>query len=609
MATHTKDILRRLPVIFMATLCLSTTGSAQVPVSDDGYPVESLGPIQEVASAPTAAAPTDELAEALVEPLTSAELAELIGPIALYPDDLLAIVLPATTYPLQIVQAARFIEAHELDSTLEPDATWDESVVALLNYPDVIRLLNDDIDWTWRLGDAVIGQQAGVIGAIELFRDRAYVAGNLKSDDHQSITMDEGIIEIVPIEDDVIYVPYYDPQEVVETQPHTEYYYYPEPRPVYYYPYPASHSFSSGYFWGVTTAFQIGWNSRHLRVHHPSYWGHPYYGHSYYGHNYRRPNITVYNTLYVNNSRHYNRDRDRHGDYWRPRSRSGSRPSDYRQYTRSYQADLRNVQYMNSSATTRRVRTTGDSSPEVNLRQRNRGNDQVRSNQNGQRSAAASNSNRRENRGNSDATRTTEQPAAVANRRQGSADRNQNRRQDDAIRFRERPQTSAAARTTPASTRVERETSRPANNNQSRRSSSRATPRAEREPTQRTTARNNTETRRAPSSSRPATTNTANNRRREAAAAPRTEQRQSQPARNEARAQRSSPNRSSAASPQRASAPPKSQRATRAPSSSSDRSSSARTQRAERSTSRATATASKPARTERARKPRESRSK
>ncbi|MCH8175882.1 MAG: DUF3300 domain-containing protein, partial [Proteobacteria bacterium] len=68
---------------------------------------------------------------------TSAELQEFVGPIALYPDSLLAIILPASTYPLQIVLAARFLEQLESDSTLTPDENWDESVIALLNYPEV----------------------------------------------------------------------------------------------------------------------------------------------------------------------------------------------------------------------------------------------------------------------------------------------------------------------------------------------------------------------------------------------------------------------------------------------------------------------------------------
>ena len=119
---------------------------AQVPVDENGepLPVYAADEFDDSGSA-VKPADTDEL-------LSNVELEELVGPVALYPDDLLAIVLPASTYPLEIVQAARFLEALEDDSKLEPDEEWDESIVALLNYPDVVRMMDEDIDWTWRLG-------------------------------------------------------------------------------------------------------------------------------------------------------------------------------------------------------------------------------------------------------------------------------------------------------------------------------------------------------------------------------------------------------------------------------------------------------------------------
>ncbi|MCP4299293.1 MAG: DUF3300 domain-containing protein, partial [Gammaproteobacteria bacterium] len=252
--------------------------------------------------------------------LSTVDLEELVGPIALYPDDLLAIVLPASAYPLQIVDAARFLESLEDDDSLKPDPEWDESVVALLNYPEVIELLNEDIDWTWRLGEAVVSQQADVVAAIETFRDRAYAAGNLKSDSYQNVSRDEGIIEITPIAEDVIYVPYYEPERVVVYQPRPVYYYYPRAYPVYYYPYSSGHAFDRGYFWGVTTAFTIGWFSDSLHVFHHSYHGHPYYGHSYWDRWwYRRPSISIHNTTYVGSNTNVTVNRYYGGDRWRPR--------------------------------------------------------------------------------------------------------------------------------------------------------------------------------------------------------------------------------------------------------------------------------------------------
>lgn len=321
--------LPRLGLLLCAFALLAPNpAGAQVPVDESGQPLQA---VEETApgAAPQAAGETPVY--------TDEELEALVGPIALYPDDLLAVVLPASTYPLEIVQAARFLEELEDDSSLKPDESWDDSVVALLNYPEVVEMMNEDLDWTWKLGEAVVAQQPEVIAAIERFRDRAYAAGNLKSDGYQTVERnDEGAIEIDAVEDEIIYVPYYEPERVVVYQPRPVYYYYPQAYPVYYYPYPAHYSFASGYFWGVTTAFRIGWSSHHLHVFHHSYWGHPYYGRHYFGHWYRQPSISIYNSYYVNHhlrrSRHHHRD----GDFWRPRRIGGPRPGHYRERVARY---------------------------------------------------------------------------------------------------------------------------------------------------------------------------------------------------------------------------------------------------------------------------------
>lgn len=325
-------VRRNSPVTLLllgaAALAAPHWTAAQVPVDEYGQPLPALEN-QAFDDAPQAEAS-----------LGTAELEDLVGPVALYPDDLLAIVLPASTYPLEIVQAARFLDDLATDSSLEPDESWDESVVALLNYPEVVYMMDKEIDWTWRLGEAVINQQADVLAAVESFRDRAYAAGNLKTDERQTVTNDDGMIEIDPVDEEIIYVPYYEPEEVVVYQRRPVYYYYPYAYPVYYYPYPVGYSFASGYFWGVTTAFTIGWHNHYLHVYHPSYWGHPYYGRYYYGHYYRRPSISVYNTWYVNNSYRQTSNRYRDGDNWHPRQRSGARPATQR--VRNYHGDSRN---------------------------------------------------------------------------------------------------------------------------------------------------------------------------------------------------------------------------------------------------------------------------
>ncbi len=212
---------------------------------------------------------------------TFAELEELVGPVALYPDTLLAIVLPAASYPLQIVAAARYLEALDTNPDLQPDENWDDAVVALLNYPEIIELMNEDLDWTWDLGAAVVDQQADVLAAVQSFRGRAVVAGNLQTDDRQTVKRVDDVIEVTPVDSEVIYVPYYEPSRVVVYQRQPVYYYYPRSYPVYYYPYPASYSFSNGFFWGVTTAYTVGWLTHRVHFHHIGYASHPYYGRRY----------------------------------------------------------------------------------------------------------------------------------------------------------------------------------------------------------------------------------------------------------------------------------------------------------------------------------------
>ena len=312
-------LARTLLAAFVSATLLPVIALAQVPVDENGEIIgEYVNADVGIHSADTSQQATGNENIPL---LSAVDLEELVGPIALYPDDLLAVVLPASAYPLQIVDSARFLEALEIDPSLKPDPDWDDSVVALINYPEVVELLNDDIDWTWRLGEAVVSQQTDVVAAIETFRDRAYAAGNLKSDAYQNVTRDEGIIEIVPIADDVIYVPYYEPERVVVYQPRPVYYYYPRPYPVYYYPYSSTYAFDRGRFWGVTTAFSIGWFSDSLSVFHHSYRGHPYYGHSYRNRWwYRRPSMNVHNNTYVRSNPNVTINRYYGGDRWQPRA-------------------------------------------------------------------------------------------------------------------------------------------------------------------------------------------------------------------------------------------------------------------------------------------------
>ena len=338
---------KRLTISLLPLLAAlaAAPGAAQVPVDDSGAPLADYESFEAEAPAGNEDIPL----------LTQSELQELVGPIALYPDDLLAIVLPASTYPLQLVQAQRFLEDLEADPSLQPDEEWDDSVIALLNYPEVVQLLNEDLDWTWRLGEAVVAQQADVVGALASFRDRAYAAGNLKSDAHQTVARNDGAIEITPVDDDVIYVPYYEPERVVVYQPRPVYHYYPRAYPVYYYPYPVGYAFNSGYFWGVTTAFTVGWVTDSVHVIHHSYSGHPYYGYRYWdGWWYRRPTIQIHNHYYSHSRYAVSQHRYSRGDHWRPRYDTRRRLHNQR-IARSDYYTGRSVQHRSHTATVTRL--------------------------------------------------------------------------------------------------------------------------------------------------------------------------------------------------------------------------------------------------------------
>ena len=271
-----------------------------------------------------------ETAEALVvEPapaLTAEELEKLAGPIALYPDDLLAVVLPASTYPLQIVSAARFRTDPDNDHA-EPDEDWDESIVALLNYPEALALLNEDIDWTWELGQAVTDQEEALMQAIQRIRQEAYAAGSIDSDDKQTVYVKDKAIVIEPADDEVIYVPYYEPEQVVRHHTTQVYHYYPTAYPVYYYPYRAGHAFYDDGFWGLSSFFTLSWGNHHLHHYRHGHRHHRYYSHRYHDYHYR------YTRQYLATPTVHRRWAHRRGyDYaynghWRPRHRHyGARP-------------------------------------------------------------------------------------------------------------------------------------------------------------------------------------------------------------------------------------------------------------------------------------------
>jgi uncharacterized membrane protein YgcG len=180
------------------------------------------------------------------------QLQQLVAPIALYPDSLVAQVLAASTFPAEIVEADRWVQAHP---DLKGDAlgqavdqqSWDPSVKALTAFPTVLGNMDKNISWTSSLGDAYYNQEQGVMDAIQVMRQKAQQAGNLKDTPQQTVQTQGSDIVIQPAAPDVVYVPAYDPWLV---------YGYPVVAWPGWYPYPGIWYGGPSLFWGA--GFGIG---------------------------------------------------------------------------------------------------------------------------------------------------------------------------------------------------------------------------------------------------------------------------------------------------------------------------------------------------------------
>jgi hypothetical protein len=179
---------------------------------------------------------------------SQAELDQLLAPVALYPDALLSQVLIAATYPLEIVEAARWSRAN---TSLEGEAAvaavaerdWDPSVKYLVAFPDLLARMDEDLDWTQRLGEAMLLQESEVMDSIQFLRAKAEDAGALEDSEHVRVVRDERTIIIEPARERVVYVPYYDTRVVYGPWWHPAY-------PPIYWTRPAYYSYAStGIYW------------------------------------------------------------------------------------------------------------------------------------------------------------------------------------------------------------------------------------------------------------------------------------------------------------------------------------------------------------------------
>src|SRR4029077_4985682 len=167
--------------------------------------------------------------------LKPAELDQVLATIALYPDPLISQILMASTYPLEIVQADRWakqnasLKGDALGKALEAQ-DWDPSVKSLVNFPQVLTMMSEKLDWTQKLGDAFLEDEKKVLDTIQSLRAKAQASGNLKTTKEQTVTVETKIIKIEPANPQVIYVPTYNPTVVYGAWP------YPAYPPYAYYP-------------------------------------------------------------------------------------------------------------------------------------------------------------------------------------------------------------------------------------------------------------------------------------------------------------------------------------------------------------------------------------
>src|SRR5882724_3107564 len=196
---------------------------------------------------------------------TQQKLDQMLAPIALYPDQLVLQILMASTFPLQIVQAARWLD-NPSNAALKGDAlvtalqpmNWDPSVKSITAFPAIVTMLNQNLDWTNSLGVAFTHQQSDVMAQIQFLRHQAQKAGNLASND-KIVCRDDGLnIVIAPADPNVIYAPHYNPAVVYGTWPWAEY------PPVY---------FSPGYFGLGPLGVGVGWVWGPAWPIVPAFWG------------------------------------------------------------------------------------------------------------------------------------------------------------------------------------------------------------------------------------------------------------------------------------------------------------------------------------------------
>ncbi len=264
------------------------------------------------------------------------ELEQILAPIALYPDTVLSHILIASTYPLEVVQAARWsrnnpnLKGEEALNAAENQG-WDPSVTALTAFPQILERMDEDLSWTQDLGEAFLLDEARVIDTIQRLRHMAYDSGHLEQMEHLAIEREEQTIIIEPAVREVVYVPYYDTRVVYG------HWYWTNYPPMYWY-YPGGYYTTTYVYWGhgvrVSPHFYFStvyWPQRHVVVvdrRHPRYRGSRqivhYHDSHRWSHNPRHRRGVVYHHHELNRTYNVNRSYS-HGQQSRDSNIRGSR--------------------------------------------------------------------------------------------------------------------------------------------------------------------------------------------------------------------------------------------------------------------------------------------
>ena len=248
-------------------------------------------------AAPPQPAATQQPEQPAASPFKPEELDQILAPIALYPDELIVQILTAATYPLEIVMAARWV-ADPKNAALKGDAlakalegqSWDASVKSLVPFPSVLKMMSEKLDWTQKLGDAFLSQEADCLASVQSLRRKAAAAGTLKSTPQQKVTVapraaaaaapglqgppagepitvapvtEDQTISIAPADPQTVYVPSYDPATAYGSWPYPSYPPYSFPPPAGY-GYPLATGLATGLAFGAGVAIVgslWGWGS------------------------------------------------------------------------------------------------------------------------------------------------------------------------------------------------------------------------------------------------------------------------------------------------------------------------------------------------------------